>query len=279
MDWAYGPIGGIRAVELGGFLYFAYAADVYDSGSANYQRALVVEQRYPGSLDLPVTGGVWSVIGWEFNVGSVTGAVVVGSSIYIFGDNSGGGYAAPPVVAFDTVGLTFDEDTQGVPDPVGRTGYGGPSSYGVAAVNSKIYVVGGLPVASEVGSNVVFEYDTTKAKGSRFREVAPLPPTSVNVNGGRYALVAAASGGKVYAIGGTVSSLVYAENTVQVFTPPVGPTDTGNWTLGQPMSQPRVDMGVTVSTSTGKIYVVGGTQTDVNTYNTSPVGLAEEYTP
>jgi N-acetylneuraminic acid mutarotase len=118
---------------------------------------------------------------------------------------------------------------------------------GVVAANGKVYAVGGAPCIYLASCNMLStleEYDPeTDTWTSR-----PGMPTA------RYTLgVAATSDGKIYAIGGSDTSLSYSQlNTVEVFDP-----GTNTWSTVAGMSAGRLAPGVAV-TSDDKIYVVGG---------------------
>jgi hypothetical protein len=101
---------------------------------------------------------------------------------------------------------------------------------GVAALNGKLYVIGGLDEALDV-RDTVFEYDPARPAGSRWQTRAPMPTA-------RGYLGAAAVDGLVYAVGGIPGDFTDLA-TVEAYDPA---TDT--WTVKQPMITPRGGVAV-----------------------------------
>jgi N-acetylneuraminic acid mutarotase len=186
-----------------------------------------------------------------------------------------------PVAIFDTLSGLFTYDSQGVPDPAGTAANPSPTYFSAAADGDRIYVFGGRDYGTTVGSTTVWEYDTTRATGYRFRAVAPMPTA-------RWAHGAASLGGKIYLVGGTPDQVRSSTTVVDVFTPPsvasVGAT--GTWSVGPSMPRPHSLPGVVVSPAENKIYVIGGLielNTAVNmTYMNwvlQPIDFVDEFTP
>ncbi len=123
---------------------------------------------------------------------------------------------------------------------------------GAAAVNGKIYAIGGSPSLGPPVIATVEEYDTA---ANTWTTKASMPTARAHV-------AVAAVNGKVYAIGGTNGSNL---NTVEEFDPA-----TNAWTTKASMSTGRNSPGIVVVN--GKIYVMGGS---TNTY----LATMEEYDP
>ncbi len=109
---------------------------------------------------------------------------------------------------------------------------------GVAAVNGKIYAIGGYDGSQSL--NLVEEYNPTT---DTWTTKSSMPTT-------RHNLGVVAVNGKIYAIGGGTNE-VYASNVVEEYDPA---TDT--WTTRESMPVPR--RALSVVAVNGKIYAIGG---------------------
>jgi N-acetylneuraminic acid mutarotase len=131
-----------------------------------------------------------------------------------------------------------------------------------AAVNGKIYAIGGLfsynLVANDV--NIVEVYDPST---NTWTTAAPMPTA-------RHFLTAAAVNGKIYAIGGTVNQTGNILSTVEVYDP-----SANSWSTAA--SMPTARFGLAAAVVNGKIYAIGGQ----GLYSGSPVNLStvEAYDP
>ena len=125
------------------------------------------------------------------------------------------------------------------------------SHAGAAALNGKIYVVGGFVANVHVGAmNRVFEYDPA---ADRWRALAPLAaprgsPGVVAVNG------------KIHAIGGRDAERKTV-TTHEIYDPA-----TNTWSMAAPLPGARDHLGIAVAA--GRIHVFGG-RTDATVDNTA----------
>jgi N-acetylneuraminic acid mutarotase len=131
------------------------------------------------------------------------------------------------------------------------------SEVGVAAVNGKIYTVGGTVDVGTMSLPLNEEYDPTS---NRSRERAPLPQPLSHVG-----LVGL--NGKVYVVGGF--SDLQADHTGAVSSLLVYDPATDTWRTLAPMKEPRGSVGASVAN--GKIYAIGGRGTDLKTVATNEV--------
>jgi N-acetylneuraminic acid mutarotase len=111
-----------------------------------------------------------------------------------------------------------------------------------AAVNGKIYAIGGLNgvVGSVVYLNTVEMYDPSSNAWS----AAPPMPTARN------GVAVVAVNGKIYALGGSNAS-IGSTNIVEVYDP-----SANTWNAVAPM--PTARTGLAAATLNGKIYAIGG---------------------
>src|SRR5439155_1569740 len=136
---------------------------------------------------------------------------------------------------------------------------------GVAAVNGKVYAIGGTPDQSN-GPATVEEYDPatnswTNCAGLSSTGCAPMPTA-------RYALgVATATNGKIYAMGGMVA------NAVEEYDPA-----TNSWATKAPMPTGRAYLGV-VAAPNGKLYAIGGVDPGGSSSPPSVFAKVEQYDP
>jgi N-acetylneuraminic acid mutarotase len=123
---------------------------------------------------------------------------------------------------------------------------------GVAAIGSKIYVLGGYGAAGVLNTNQV--YDTV---ANTWTTLAPMPTA-------RWTVTAAAVNGIVYAIGGD-TGLNGFQTVVEAYDPV-----TNTWTTKSPMPTARNSVSSTVLNNV--IYVIGG-------YNGTRLATVEAYDP
>lgn len=131
------------------------------------------------------------------------------------------------------------------------------SEVGVAAINGKIYVVGGTIDIGSMSLPLNEEYDPAS---NRARERAPLPQPLSHVG-----LVGL--NGKIYVVGGF--SDLQADHTGAVNSLYVYDPATDTWRTLAPMKEPRGSVGATVAN--GKIYAIGGRGLDMKTVATNEV--------
>lgn len=182
------------------------------------------------------------------------GVAEVGGKIYVIGGTEDHGNAPPQVAS--TQNLIYDPAKNswkaGAPLPHGT------SHAGVAALNGKIYVVGGFDNIVHMDPQAsAYVYDPAK---DSWRQ---LP----NLSSPRGSVAVAAVGGKIHIFGGRISDKVVkiktpdggemsigigTVNTHEVYDPA-----TNRWTPGKPLPAPARDhMGVAVLN--GKIHLFGG---------------------
>ena len=174
---------------------------------------------------------------------SNAGAAVIGDAIYV-----PGGYGGTPAAVRDTLQVYYPlqnrvETITSDPLPVPRFGAG------VAALNGKLYVIGGMDAAL-VARNTVFEYDPARQAGSRWLARAPMPTARVYLG-------AAAVGSLVYAVGGIPGGFTDLA-TVEAYDPAAN-----TWSTKQPMTTPRGGLAlVGVNGGTpgcgGYLFALGG---------------------
>jgi len=131
------------------------------------------------------------------------------------------------------------------------------SEVGVAAVNGKIYIVGGTVDIGSMALPLNEEYDPAS---NRARERAPLPQPLSHVG-----LVGL--NGKIYVVGGfsdLQADHTGATNSLFVYDPA-----TDAWRTLAPMKEPRGSVGAAVAN--GKIYAIGGRGLDLKTVATNEV--------
>jgi len=173
-------------------------------------------------------------------------AAVIGSKLYVAGGcinqycNSGG--TTNILEEYDSVTDTW---TFKAPMPTPR------NTAAAAAIDGKLYVVGGSPEYTALATLEVYDpatdtWDTTKA---------PMPTA-------RHEMGAAAIGGKLYVVGGAGSSLF---GKLEVYDPATDMWDTTK----APMPTARTDFGVGVIN--GQLHVVGGNDGVIFGLNTHEV--------
>lgn len=131
------------------------------------------------------------------------------------------------------------------------------SEVGAAAVNGKIYLLGGT---IDVGSMAMLFNEEYDPATDRARERAPLPQTLSHIG-------VVGLNGKVYAVGGF--SDVQADHTGAVSSLLVYDPAANTWRALAPMKEPRGSVGAVAVN--GKIYAIGGRGLDLKTVATNEV--------
>lgn len=200
-------------------------------------RSLVLPALFALTLALPSAAraqtGVWTTKTPMPTASYGLGAEFVNGKLYAIS-----GFATNRVASFDPTApqVTAWKTKAAMPGDAGK--YALRQYFGHAAIGDKIYVVGG-DTGGSGWLDTVLVYDTAADSWSN---VAPMP------GGARYALVAGAINGKLYAVGGTDGS-VLGRN--ECYDP-----GTNTWTTVAPLPTPRaVYSGAVVN---GKLYVLGG---------------------
>jgi subtilisin family serine protease len=180
---------------------------------------------------------------WMLNNRAHLASVVLDNLIYLIGGYTtrDDGANLDMVTAFDPVTRVFTAD-----DPL-------PYAIcfpGAAAVDRKIYVIGGLD-ADDIPVSAILSFDPIRAAGSRWKTEAS------TLSLARFAHGTIAVGGKVYVMGGLETwedSEIYT-STGEIFDPA-----TGSITAMAPMPIPLARFGT--ATDGRYIYVTGGTNND-----------------
>jgi N-acetylneuraminic acid mutarotase len=171
---------------------------------------------------------------------------VMGGKIYIMGGSPGAAF--PPIAAVEVYDPTMDSWSK-LSDMLEAV-----DGATASQVDGKIFVIGGTQYNSltqeRISISSVEEYDPKTNTWTKKTEM----PTA------RYALSSCVINGKIYVIGGMISTFqmvtpAFATQAVEVYDPR---TDT--WTKKADMPAPRE--GAAVAVLNRKIYVFGGTDTD-----------------
>ena len=180
-------------------------------------------------------------------------SVVMGGKIYTMGGSPGSAY--PPVAVVEV----FDPQTGAwskLPDLL-------EALDGAAAsqVDGRLFVIGGTYYSDQTQERIsiasVEEFDP---QANAWVKKADMPTS-------RYALSAGALNGKIYAIGGMISTFqmvtyAYATPAVEVYDP-----QTDSWEKKADM--PAAKAGAAMAILNGKIYIFGGTDSDLGDGSTS----------
>jgi hypothetical protein len=229
--------------------FFGQAVLTATAGLWHHETGLPTGRSRGAAVAFPQNGRIY-VLGGEYNNGSTgmpveefdplahtwtqranlqtgvsnVGAAVIGDAIYIPGGYGG----TPPAVRTTLQVYNPLQNLAGTitTDPLPAPRFGA----GVAALNGKLYVIGGMDEAL-VAHSTVFEYDPTRPAGSRWQTRAPMPTARVYLG-------AAALGGLVYAVGGIPGNFTDLA-TVEAYDP-----GANTWTTRQPMSTPRGGLAV-----------------------------------
>ena len=150
---------------------------------------------------------------------SNVGAAVLGDAIYVPGGYSSSSGRAQQLLQLYYPLQNRTEVVATDPLPVPRLGAG------VAALDGKLYVIGGSD-DSLVPTDSVYEYDPSRPAGSRWELKAPMPTA-------RLYLGAAALNDTIYAAGGVTVDLTDLD-TLEAYNPA-----SDSWSTRQPMSMGR----------------------------------------
>ena len=123
---------------------------------------------------------------------------------------------------------------------------GSRQQHAAAVYNNKLYVMGGNTAGGTTLSSLIV-YDPAGSPGGTWTTLAPMPA-------GRYSLKAVTLGSYIYAVGGSVGSLV---NTVYRYDPAL---DT--WSTVTPMLTARASFGLGVANNA--MYAVGNSNGTTN---------------
>jgi hypothetical protein len=201
-----------------------------------------------GSTDMPIEefdplASTWTERANLQTGVSNAGAAVIGDAIYV-----PGGYGGTPAAVRNTLQVYYPLQNRAdtiTTDPLPAARFGA----GVAALDGKLYVIGGMD-ESLVARNTVFEYDPTRPAGSRWQARASMPTARVYLG-------AAALGNLVYAVGG-IPGVATDLATVEAYDPA-----TNSWSTKRPMSTPRggpavVGVGSGAPGCGGYLFALGG---------------------
>lgn len=206
------------AVTLDGYIYVLGGLSIRNSHNTAF--------RYDPNSD------TWEELAPMPDFRNHIGAAVLNGKIYasggIYGETGFDG-SAKTLWAYDP---EIDEWTSLAEMPIGR------QAHGMAAIDGKLYVVGGTTSRGGDPSEL-WVYDTETASWDASR--APLPTM-------RDHLTVASYDGKLYAIGGRYSTNL---PTVEIYDPL---TDT--WSRGPDMPTPRSGMGATLLN--GQLHAIAG---------------------
>jgi N-acetylneuraminic acid mutarotase len=173
-------------------------------------------------------------------------SVEVAGKIYVMGGSPGAAF--PPVAAAEVYDPALDSWSK-LPDM--QEALDGATA---SLVDGKVFVIGGTQYDSltqeRISISTVEEYDPETKTWVKKTDM-PTP---------RYALSSCVINGKIYVIGGMISTFqmvtpVFATKAVEVYDP-----QTDTWTKKADMPAPRADAALAVLN--GKIYIFGGTETD-----------------
>src|SRR6185312_11831943 len=178
------------------------------------------------------------------------GIVSTGGFIYLVGGVTS--WPQPSVTNFDRYDPAANSWASMAPLPVAR------GATGVAVIDGKIYVAGGLEAAVSVNDFTVYD------PGSNSWLALPNMPTA------RDHLIAAPLNGKLYAIGGRINGQTCAPmNVVEIYDPVAN-----TWTTGPPMLNARA--GHAYGMANGHIQVFGG---EGNSVDCGTIAASEDFDP
>lgn len=199
-----------------------------------------MSSRYEAGTDLQLTpvpiGPDWVARADMLEERFLPTSGVVRGKIYVIGGRSSSSSYLNTAEAYD---FSTNSWTAKTSSPTPR--YGAAS----ATVDGKIYVMGGQKGGAGGGSgtctNIVEEFDPSSGDGGTWTAKAPMLASSCS-------LAAATVNGKIYAIGGVVST---TNNKVQEYNPS---TDTWKYRADMPTGR----YALAASAANGKIYAIGG---------------------
>jgi len=139
------------------------------------------------------------------------------------------------------------------------------SSLGVAAVNGKIYAIGGSAENGYVGTNEEYDPETDTWT---YKKPMPTP---------RYGFGITVYQNKIYCIGGSSSGGYFSNESIKGVNEVYDPA-TDTWEIKEPIPTPRRGLGANVVN--GKIYLIGGYVPDSSSSTGfSVLSLNEVYDP
>jgi N-acetylneuraminic acid mutarotase len=139
------------------------------------------------------------------------------------------------------------------------------SNLGVAAVNGKIYAIGGSAENGFVGTNEEYDPETDTWT---YKKPMPTP---------RYDFGIAVYQNKIYCIGGSSSGGYFSNESIKGVNEVYDP-ETDTWEIKEPIPTPRRGLGANVVN--GKIYLIGGYVPDSSSSTGfSVLSLNEVYDP
>lgn len=212
------------------------------------------------TFEVSINGGTWTNRSSLPSGIAEVGVAELNGKIYAVGGTEQEGNR-PPIWA-STLNMMYDPQQNTwhkqapLPQPV--------SHAGVAAMDGKLYVIGGFTTPVHIGSrNLAFVYDP------KINQWSALP----DISSSRGSIAVAAVGGKLHIFGGRISNRIdtipaspeYPEllsgfgtvNTHEIYNPA-----TGKWSLSSPIPGPARDhLGIAVLN--GKIHLFGGRTADV----------------
>lgn len=174
-------------------------------------------------------------------------SAAIGSKVYALGGLLSSGSSTNRMFIYDALTDTWSE---GAPLPVAQ----GVDHGNVAAVNGKLYFLGGIRILTGSVIGQTFEYDSAT---NTWTERAPMPTA-------RGASGVTAFDGKIYVAGGLNPSA--SVDTFEAYTPA-----TNTWETLPRMSAPRDHL--TAQSLNGRIYAIAGRNA------TGDLTLNEEYDP
>jgi len=208
---------------------------------------------------------VSACIGWNPKADILTArssfaVAVIGSTIY-----AAGGQGLDVLEAYDPATDTWTSKAP-INDPTPAARWGAAA----AAVNGKLYVIGGSNSGFSTLYDTVYEYDPSTDTWAVM--------ASMSVGRAWLAVVTAndGTGDKIYAIGGYINAATFEVTTsVEKFDPPPSGGPTGTWTTVAILNVRRGEFAAAVVN--GKIYAVGG----IDWRAPSPylIDSVEEYDP
>lgn len=209
----------------------AYAEQIYLIGGEDGQGVSGSALLYDPGAD------TWSALASKPLPAADIQAAVLGGRIYVPGGRLGDGTISDRLDIYDPLGDTWMEGAR-LPKPL--------SAYALAAFEGRMFLFGGW---DGVGySRQVYAYIPEEAGGGAWETLTPMPT-------GRAYAGAAASGGKIFVMGGKNETEV-ALNVNEIYTPALEDGSKDPWENGMPLPGGRHSMGVT--SSADLLFVIGG---------------------
>jgi len=206
-----------------------------------------------------ILGGAGS--GLQFSDGTTQTTAAAGSSGGVPSGSMILGNSRVPPAGYTLVGPTTIGNVwvSVAPMPTARNGLA------AAAVNGKIYAIGGLAAGLAASFNRLNTVEVYDSNSNSWSTVASMPTA-------RDSLAAAVLNGKIYAIGGFSSNTPL--DTVEVYDPVSNSWTTSSAIGGSPgtvVPMPTARWGLAAAAVNGKIYAIGGINTMGQYVNTVEV--------